>query len=214
MKQIGFVGSVDSADIVLYLARLLSANAKKVAVVDYTKRHLFIRTADVPDVLFGSGAFYKDILVVSKDAAFNAEELNNYEYVFHYFGTATTHPQIKRCMEMIFISDMVLSNAELLAEVEVSEGTVKQCIIRNAIDVKYKTMFLVGLMRQDFTKKDVVVIPYTEQDFRVRCHLCTDTKKKIKLKTLSSGMQSALLNLFGRWENVDDKAMKKIIKNA
>lgn len=214
MKQIGFVGSVDSTDIVLYLARLLSANEKKVAVVDYTKRHLFIRTADVPDVLFGSGAFYKDILVVSVDAAFNAEELNNYEYVFHYFGTATTHPQIKRCMEMVFVSDMVMSNAELLSEVEVSEGTVKHCIIRNAIDVKYKTMFLVDLMNQGFTKKEVVVVPYTEQDFRVRCHLCTDTKKKIKIKELSSGMQGTLLNLFARWETADDKTLKKIIKNA
>lgn len=214
MKQIGFVGSVDSTDITLYLARLLSFNGKRVAVVDYTKRHLFVKTANVPDVLFGSGSFYKEILVVSSDAAIDENELKNYEYVLHYFGGAVTHPQVARCTEIVFISDMALYNAELLAGVSCSDDTVKRCIIRNAIDVKYKVMFLVDAMRQGFTKNNVVVVPWNEQDYRSHCYLCIDTKHKLKLKELSAGMQDILLTILSQWENLDDKELKRIIKNA
>lgn len=214
MKQIGFVGSIDGADLTLYLARLLSFAGKKVVVIDYTKRHLFIKTANVPDVLFGKGSFYKEILVASADAAFSEEEILQYEYVFNYFGAAVNHPQIAKCSEVIFMSDMALYNAELLSGVSCSAETKKRCIIRNAIDVKYKTMFLVDTMKQGFDKSDVVVIPYNEQDCRCHYYLCIDAKHKLKIKELSPAMQDVLLGILAEWENIDDKSLKKIAKNA
>ena len=213
MKQIGFVG-IDSTDIVIYLARLLSCNEKKVAIVDYTKRHQLIQTANVPDVLFGSGSYYKDILVVAAEALTDDAEVRGCEYIFHYFGAVMSHPQIANCTELFFVSDMVLSNATMFKGIATSEITKKRCIIRNVIDVKYKIKFLVDAMEQGFNPKEVILIPYNENDYRNRCYLCIDIKHKLKLKEMSETMALVVTSLFREWEELTDKQLKKIIKKA
>lgn len=213
MKQIGFVG-IDSTDIVLYLARLLSYNGKKVAIVDYTKRHLVIQTANVPDVLFGRGSYYKDILVVASESLTDDKEVRGCSYVFHYFGSAISHPKVAGCTELFFVTDMVISNAVMLKAVNCTDEVRKRCIIRNAIDVKYKVKFLTDAMGQDINPKEVIEIPYSEADYRNRCYLCIDTAHKLKLKGLSVMMQQALVAVFREWESLDDKEIKKIIKKA
>lgn len=213
VKQIGFIG-IDSTDIVLYLARLLSSNEKKVAIIDYTKRHQLIQTANVPDVLFGTGSYYKDILVVASEIITEDMGVKGCEYIFHYFGAVMSHPQIANCTELFFVTDMALSNATMFKGVTCSEVTKKHSVVRNAIDVKYKIKFLVDAMEQGFDAKETIVIPYNENDYRSRCYLCIDTKHKLKLKELSETMQQVLINLFREWEQLDDKQLKKIIKKA
>lgn len=213
VKQLGFVG-VDSTDMVLYLARLLSCNEKKVAVIDYTKRHQLIQTANVPDVLFGTGSYYKEILIVAAEALTDEREVKSCEYIFHYFGAAVSHPQIANCTELFFVTDMIPTNASLLKEVKCSEVTKKYCIIRNMIDAKYRGKYLVSLMEQGFAPKDAIELPYAEQDYRCRCYLCIDTKHKLKIKELSAGMQQVLLYLFKELEQADEKTIKKIVKKA
>lgn len=213
VRQLGFVG-VDSTDMVLYLARLLSCNEKKVAVIDYTKRHQLIQTANVPDVLFGTGSYYKEVLVVAEEALTDDREIKKCEYIFHYFEERLSHPQIANCTEVFFVTDMVLSNATMFKGVTCSEVTKKYSVVRNAIDVKYKIKFLVDAMEQGFDAKETIVIPYNENDYRSRCYLCIDTKHKLKLKELSETMQQVLINLFREWEQLDDKQLKKIIKKA
>lgn len=212
MKQVGFVG-VDSTDIVLYLARLISYVGKKVAIVDYTKQHRMISAASVPDVLFG-GSYYKEILVVSADTSIDEEEISSCEYIFSYFGAAVSHPQIAKCMEVFFVTDMVKINSEMLKGVQCSDGTKKYCIVRNWIDLKYKPQWVVDMMEQGFTKNDISVIPYNESDYRAKCYLSIDTKHKINLKELSSNMRDILIAFLTQWETVDDKTLKKIIKSA
>lgn len=213
MRQIGFVG-IDSTDIVIYLARLLSCNEKKVAIVDYTKRHQLIQTANVPDVLFGSGSYFKDVLVVAADAMTDDKEVRSCEYIFHYFGAVMSHPQIANCTELFFVTDMALSNATMFKGVTCSEDTKKRCIVRNVIDVKYKIKFLIDAMEQDFNAKEVIQIPYNENDYRNRCYLCIDTKHKLKLKEMSETMAFVVTSIFREWEELTDKQLKKIIKKA
>lgn len=213
MKQIGFLG-IDSTDIVIYLARLLSCNGKKVAIVDYTKRHQMIQTTNVPDVLFGRGSYYKDILVVAVDSMTDEKEVRSCEYVFHYFGAVMSHPQITNCTELFFVTDMVLSNATMFKGIICSGDTRKRCIVRNVIDVKYKLKFLLDAMEQGFNTKEVIQIPYNESDYRNRCYLCIDTKHKLKLKGMSEQMSIAVTSVFREWEELTDKQLKQIIKKA
>ncbi len=213
LKQIGFVG-IDSTDIVLYLARLLSGNEKKVAIVDYTKRHQLIQTANVPDVLFGSGSYYKEILVVAADSLTDDKEVRGCEYIFHYFGAVMTHPQIANCTELYMVTDMALSNATMFKGMTCSEITKKRCIVRNVIDVKYKIKFLIDAMEQSIPMSEVAEIPYREEDYRSKCYLCIDSRQKSKIKELSADMQQVLFAIVRGWEELTDKQLKKIVKKA
>lgn len=199
MKRIGFVGS-ESADIALYLARLLQNKEKNVVVVDHTRKLSLMRNAGIPEELTGKNGMYRDIEIFSESIACN---FRDDALVIDYYGYYAKAEQLKGSSLIVFVSDMLVYNAQLLKDVEVEEETPKVLILRDAIPLKYKEKYLLTETRQKITPDNLFIIPYNEGDYRSRCYLCID--KKHKLTGLSEEMQRTILTLYSRIEEVELK---------
>lgn len=210
MKRVGFVGA-DSADIALYLARLLQKKESNVVVVDHTQKLSLMRNAGVPEELTGKSSMYKNIEIFAEAAAC---QFRKDAEIIDYFGYQTERPELKQCEVVVFVSDMLAYHAQLLKEVETKEDALKILILRDAIPLKYKEKFLLRETGQEIAKDNLFVIPYDEGDYRSRCYLCID--KKHKLAGLSEPMKKTLLYLYSRIEDVELKRKEAalLLKNA
>lgn len=210
MKRIGFVGC-ESADIALYLARLLQDKESNVVVVDHTRKLSLMRNAGIPEELTGTSGMYRDIELFSKAAAC---KFRNDAIVIDYYGYYATAENLKDCNLVVFVSDMLVYNAQLLKDIEVDEEMPKVLILRDAIPLKYKEKYLLTETGQNISRDNLFVIPYNEGDYRSRCYLCID--KKHKLNGLSEEMQRVLLHLYTQIEEVElnRKEAALLLKNA
>ena len=211
MKKIGVIGT-DSTDIVVYLARMINATGKKVGIVDCSVHKSLMRTVALPEELVKGNGYYKEILILSGEAD-NEADLNAQDIVLYYFESNISHAHIAQCTELVFVSDMVLSHAQLLKELFVGD-VPKVMLIHNAVSVKYSENYLITQTGQEFQKEDIFVIPYEERDVRSKCYLCVD--KMHKLTKLSSGMKSVILNLFLRYMETEytGKELTQLLKQA
>lgn len=210
MKRVGFVGT-ESADIALYLARLLQKKESNVVVVDHTKKLSLMRNAGIPEELTGKSSMYKNIEIFAEAAAC---QFRKDAEIIDYFGYQTDRQELKKCDVVVFVSDMLAYNAQLLKEVEAKEDALKILILRDAIPLKYKEKFLLRETGQNIAKDNLFVIPYDEGDYRSRCYLCID--KKHKLTGLSEPMRKTLLYLYSRIEDVELKRKEAalLLRNA
>ena len=211
MKVIGFVG-MDSTDIVVYLARMINATGKKVGIVDCSIHKSLMRTVSLPEELVKGNGYYKEILILSGEAD-NEADLNAQDMLLYYFESNINHRHIVQCTDLVLISDMVLSHAQLLKELSVGD-IPKIMLIHNAVSVKYSENYLITQTGQEFQKENVLVLPYEERDFRSKCYLCID--KTHRLTRLSSGMKSVILNLFLRYieKEYTGKELTQLLKQA
>jgi len=206
MKRIGFIGW-ESADIALYLARLLRMNEEGVAVVDHTRKLSLMRNAGIPEELTKTSGMYQEIEIYSAESKMKLPK--DVGVVIDYFGYYTTLPQIKECDILIFVTDMVLYNAQLLKDVEAGEEAEKFLIIRDHISLKYTEKYLRVETGQNILEENTFIIPFNEGDYKSRCYLCVD--KKHKLSMLSEPMRKVLLYLYS---NVSKKEInRKEIRN-
>ena len=211
MKRIGFIG-MDSTDIVVYLARMINATGKKVSIVDCSIHKSLMRTVALPEELVKGNGYYKEILILSGETD-NHVDLKAQDMVFYYFESNINHAHIVQCTDFVFVSDMVLSHAQLFKELFVGD-IPKVMLIHNAVSVKYSEKYLITQTGQEFQKEDILVIPYEERDFRSKCYLCID--KMHKLTKLSSDMKSVILNLFLRYMETEytGKELVRLLKQA
>ena len=211
MKVIGFVGT-DSTDIVVYLARMINATGKKVGIGDCSIHKSLMRTVSLPEELVKGNGYYKEILILSGEAD-NEADLNAQDMLLYYFESNINHGYIAQCTDLVLISDMVLSHAQLLKELLVGD-IPKIMLIHNAVSVKYSENYLITQTGQEFQKENVLVLPYEERDFRSKCYLCID--KTHRLTRLSSGMKSVILNLFLRYieKEYTGKELTQLLKQA
>lgn len=196
---IGFVG-YESEDIVLYLAKFLCAFKKKVAIVDRTEQEMLLELLEMKTEQEGE---YKGIWITSQGI-----EKEQYDIVFFVFGYRLMHPKLYECEKLVMVTDGVPAHASLLRKVGQWERT--QCfIIRNLVAMKHGEQYLKMLAGQSQTL--CFVIPYTEQDIRMRCYLGGDTE--IYIRKLSKEMKEIVVKLF-LWifSEYEEKEVKRIIK--
>lgn len=211
MKRIGFIGW-ESADIALYLARMLRLSEKKIIVVDHTRKLSLMRNAGIPEELTGTSGMYREIEIFTTKSLQRIPDKT--ELIIDYFGYYTEHPQIKQCDVLIFVTDMVMYNAQLLQGVEGKEGAEKYLIIRDYIPLKYKEKYLLSETKQEISEENVFILPYDEGDYKSKCYLCID--KKHKLTGLSEPMRRVLLELYSKIEEkeISRKEKASVLKNA
>lgn len=195
---IGLVG-YESEDIVLYLAKILCALEKKVAIVDRTEQEMLIELLEVATEREGE---YEGIWITSQGV-----EKEKYDVVFFLFGYRLMHPKLYECESLIMVTDGVPAHASLLRKV--GQWERNQClIIRNLVAMKHGEQYLKMLVGQ--TEIACFMIPYNEQDIRLQCCLGVDTG--ICIRKLSKEMKqmitALLLWLFSEYQ---EKELKRKI---
>lgn len=199
--EVGFIG-YDCIDMAIYLARIFSASGKKTAIIDYTKKLNILRTASLPEELEQTAGFYKKILVIN-GATDHRKDTEEQEVLVHYFGYHLEHPELKKCPNVVFATDMAKYNAQLLQDVELDENAKAYLVVRNYTSFKYREKFLCQTMGRTFEAEKMILLPFDEADYKSGCYLCTD--KKHRLTGLSGEMKTALLNLFNGMSGVEYK---------
>lgn len=208
MIKVGFLG-FDSTDIVVYLARILLACEKKVAVVDSTKRSVLLQMTQLPSAM-EKGGYYHDVLFIPESMSEGELRSEEYDYVLHYFGDDMENPKTKDCDEVFLVTDMVPCNAEFLKSASLQEGVQKRFLVRNAISTKFADRYLAELTCLEIEKQNIYNIAYDEEDYRSKCYLCTETRKNIKIKNLSVGMKEFLRDVVANW--MPDVSLKQLTK--
>ena len=196
---IGFVG-YESEDIVLYLGKLFYAFEKRVAIVDRTEQEMLLELLEVGTEREGE---YEGIWITSKGV-----EQERYDIVFLLFGYRLMHPKLYECEVLIMVTDGVPAHASLLRKIGQWER-ITCLVIRNLVEMKYGEQYLKMLIGQ--TELPCFIIPYEEQDIRIRCCIGTDTE--ICMKRLSKEMKQTLMQLF-LWlvPEYQEKEIRKKIK--
>ena len=196
---IGFVG-YESEDIVLYLAKILYAFEKRIAIVDRTEQEMLLELLEVGVEREGE---YEGIWVTSQSV-----EKEKYDIVFLVFGYRLMHPKLYECETLIMVTDGVPAHASLLRKIGQWERTT--ClVIRNLVAMKYGEQYLKILTGQ--TELTCFMIPYEEQDIRIRYCLGSDTE--ICIKKLSKEMKQTLIQLvLWLFSDYPEKELKKKIR--
>lgn len=182
---VGFVG-YECEDIVIYLARIINAFGKTVAIVDRTEQEMLVEVLGVQqqnEELSREG-FVSGIWITSQGV--NYEE---YDVVFLLFGYRLLHPKLYECETLIMVTDGVPAHASLLRKIGQWERK-QYLLIRNLVPMKHTEHYLAMLADHE---EEYCEIPYDEQDIRMRCSLSSYTKCAIK--HLSVGMKRALIIL-------------------
>lgn len=201
--EIGFIG-YESEDIVIYIARLLTAAGKKVVVIDYTEQMTLLRMTSLPDALLGKTGYYKDILIANDDTV-SEKDKSEQDIVIHNFGYRLNHENLKSCTHVVYSTNMAVYNAQLLKEVELEEeGVSTYLMIKNYASFKYDEKYLSGVIGRKFSVDHTMLIPYDDMDYKSSCYMCVD--KKHRLSKLSNPMTTALLQLF---TSISDKEYKR-----
>lgn len=196
---IGFVG-YESEDIVLYLAKILYAFEKRVAIVDRTEQEMLLELLEVGVEREGE---YEGIWVTSQGV-----EKERYDIVFLLFGYRLMHPKLYECEALIMVTDGVPAHASLLRKIGQWER-VTCLIIRNLVEMKYGEQYLKILTGQ--TELTCFMIPYEEQDIRIRYCIGSDTE--ICIKKLSKEMKQTLIQLvLWLFSDYSEKGLKKKIR--
>ena len=196
---IGFVG-YESEDIVLYLAKVLYAFEKRVAIVDRTEQEMLLELLEVGVEREGE---YEGIWVTSQGV-----EKEKYDIIFLLFGYRFMHPKLYECEFLIMVTDGVPAHASLLRKIGQWER-VTCLIIRNLVEMKYGEQYLRMLTGQ--TELTCFMIPYEEQDIRIKYCLGSDTE--ICIKKLSKEMKQTLIQLvLWLFSDYSENELKKKIR--
>ena len=182
---VGFVG-YECEDIVIYLAKILHALGKNIAVVDRSEQELLceifeLRTKD--GITWKEGESF-GFLVTNRGVC--QEE---YDLVFYLFGYRLNHPKLYECGTLIRITDGVPAHASLLRKIKHEECS-NYLLIRNLVPMKHTEEYLATLAGKE---KDYFEIFYDERDIRSRCSLGVHTGCEIR--RLSSGMKQTLFQM-------------------
>lgn len=196
---IGFIG-YESEDIVLYLAKILYAFEKRVAIVDRTEQEMLLELLEVGVEREGE---YEGIWVTSQGV-----EKERYDIVFLLFGYRFMHPKLYECEFLIMVTDGVPAHASLLRKIGQWERTT--CLVmRNLVEMKYGEQYLKILTGQ--TELTCFMIPYEEQDIRIKYCIGSDTE--ICIKKLSKEMKQTLIQLvLWLFSDYSENELKKKIR--
>ena len=200
-KIVGFVG-YESEDIVIYLAKLLSAFGKKVAVIDRTEQEMLLEVLDFQEKNSTREGEFSGIWVTDQGV-----DCDEYDVVFYLFGYRLIHPKLYECETLIMVTDGVPAHASLLRKIGKWERK-QYLVIRNLVPMRHTEQYLAMLADNE---ENYCEIPYDEQDIRLRCSLCIYSE--CILKRLSVGMKRSLELLICFIEpNCSVKQVREIMK--
>ena len=207
MRKIGFVG-FDCVDILFYLADLLSVLGKQVSIIDCGNGSTVCGGVGL-QVRNGTAEGYRNDVYICRGMDVSLET----EYALYYFGSAVTHPKLLDCSDVVFVTDMVLTNAKKLSFAKISDTVSAICILRNFIPVKYGISAVIQATEQNIAEDVVFTLVYTEADYRAKC--CIGTDLSVKYKYLSREMRELLKNILVLWEpSLSGKAFMRLVKKT
>ena len=184
-KVVGFVG-YECEDIVLYLAKMLSALGKKVAIIDRTEQEMLLEVLGMYGNKENSAREGDFSGIWITDQGVNYEE---YDVILLLFGYRLIHPKLYECEVLIMVTDGVPAHASLLRKI--GHWDRKQyLLIRNLVPMKHTEQYLAMLADNE---KAYCEIPYDERDARMRYGL--GSFEDCSIKRLSSGMKHSLITL-------------------
>ena len=181
-KIVGFAG-YESEDIVIYLAKLISAIGKRVAVIDRTEQEMLLEVLDIQKGKENSAREGEFSGIWVTDQSVDYEE---YDVIFYLFGYRLIHPKLYECENLIMVTDGVPAHASILRKIGQWERK-QYLVIRNLIPMRHTEQYLAMLANNE---GNYCEIPYDEQDIRLRYSLSACTE--CLLKRLSAGMKKSL----------------------
>lgn len=190
--EIGFVGT-ESVDIILYVARLYTAAGSRVAVIDCTNKKALLRATSLPNTLLQSTGFYRNILMLNGAVDYSKDK-ENQDVLLYNFGYDVSNELVAKCPNLVYVTDMMVYNSEILRDVEDKEDARRFLVVRNYVTLKYDEKYLAGLIEKPFNTEEIMVIPYDESDYKTKCYLCVD--KKHKLSSLSKNMIDVVMEIY------------------
>ena len=205
MRKIGFLG-FDCTDVILYLAELLSAFGKQVSIIDCGNGSTVCGDFDLP-VNNGMAEGYRNDVYICR----GLEVPHETEYALYYFGSAMTHSKLCDCSDVVFVTDMVLTNAKKLSSAKITDDVSTICVLRNFIPVKYGVSAVIQAAGQNIPEDRVFALAHTETDYRAKCYIGTDFS--VRYKYLSKEMRELLKNILILWEpSLDGKEFMRLVK--
>lgn len=184
-KLVGFVG-YECEDIVLYLARILNALGKRIAVIDRTEQEMLLEVLQLRKEMeqeAREGDYY-GIWVTDQGVSYE-----EYDMVFYLFGYRLIHPKLYECDALVMVTDGVPAHASLLRKIG-NWDRKQYLLIRNLVPMKHTEHYLAILADNE---DNYCEIPYDENDIRMRYSLSSYSGGTVK--QLSAGMKRALMIL-------------------
>lgn len=209
MRKVYFVG-YESADVVLYLARLCMYSGSETCVVDLTADKMVLSKLVLTEVV-PKQEIYRNVHVFGD---LQSAEKGKAENIFICCGCNDPILNVDVAADVIYVTDMMPANALRLSRAIKKERKGKRILlVRNEIVSKYTVQSLSELAGIDYKKESVLVLPYDEADYRYGCYLGMD--KKTSLKRLSTGMRMMLVELYAEIFGERKKTeYKKMIRKA
>lgn len=182
---VGFVG-YECEDIVLYLARILSAFEKKVAIVDRTEQEMLMEILNIQREKKSTvrEGFFSEIWITDQVVCYE-----DYDVVFLLFGYRLVHPKLYECSALIMVTDGIPAHASLLRKIG-NWDRKQYLLIRNLVPMRHTEKYLALLADNE---ESYCEIPYDEKDIRMRYSL--SAYAECTVKCLSCGMKKALVKL-------------------
>lgn len=240
LVQIGFAGSY-KCDLLLYLARIVLAAGKKVAIVDAAEEDLW--SYSVPTYLDNKIVTYSDVdiyLGCRTAEAYESIEFNNYDVVFVDFGfnknmsyymglcdkavlvTNLEKNNVLRLREYIkAFTDSEIFNGKLSvnesANSEKNESKSKLEAIKIYLDVvrsKINSRYTDTLL--DIDEKLNIVMEYIVEfdEINYRCRIESQYNDTFKFNKLTKAYKYMLIDIIENCIDLDRKSIAKALKKA
>ena len=202
-EVVGFVG-YECEDIAVYLAKIIWACGKKVAIIDRTEQEMLLEVLGVRREEAGNSREmeFSGIWITNSGVCYE-----EYDKVFLLFGYRLLHPKLYECEKLVMITDGIPAHASLLRNIGCWDRK-QYLLIRNLVPMKHTEKYLAMLADNEENYCEVL---YEEQDIRMRYNLSSFAECSIK--RLSTGMKKALMILVRfLFPECQEKQIKKLMK--
>lgn len=212
VKKIGFFG-YEYSDLVWYIARMYAYTGGQVVIADMTKKNMVMaslctwRSNEQQEV-----TVIKGIRVIPRES-FKEENFDGIDCIIFCFSYDWSERCAEDMTDIVFVTDMKQSNAEVLSSLNISENERVRVIVRDVIYTKYSIKTLVELTGTGYDEEKVFELPYNEVDYRSRCYMCID--RNSRLEKLSSSMRDLLERMYNVYfGTTSKKVIKEIFRKA
>lgn len=234
--HIGFAGSY-KCDLLLYLARIVLAAGKKVAIIDAVTDDIW--SYSVPTYLDKKIVTYGDVdiyLDCKTAEAYEEIDFNNYDIVFVDFGfNKDMSYYMSLCDSIILVTDLEKNNVLKLREYiksfaasekynearsSDSDGTERKSnndaikIYRDVVSSKINTKYTDTLL--DIGDKLNVVMEYIVEfdELNYKCRIESQYNDRIKFNKLTKAYKVMLVDIIESCTELDRKSILKALKKA
>jgi len=240
LVQIGFAGSY-KCDLLLYLARIVLAAGKKVAIVDAAEEDLW--SYSVPTYLDNKIVTYSDVdiyLGCRNAEVYESIEFNNYDVVFVDFGfNKNMSYYMGLCDKVVLVTNLEKSNVLKLREYikafanseifngklsvngsangEKNESKSKLDAIKIYLDVvrsKINSRYTDTLL--DIDEKLNIVMEYIVEfdEINYRCRIESQYNDSFKFNKLTKAYKYMLIDIIENCIDLDRKSIAKALRKA